>query len=47
MKQAFDAARVEEDVQIEEWGLVEGNHDVDKANLLTQIAAASMLLWLT
>jgi ATP synthase F1 complex assembly factor 2 len=44
--QAFAAARAEEEHQIAEWGLVEGNHDVDKASLLTQMAAASTMLWL-
>jgi len=44
--QAIEAARAEEEAQIEEWGLVEGSHDVDKANLTAQMAAASTLMWL-
>jgi ATP synthase F1 complex assembly factor 2 len=45
--EAFDAARAEEDHQIQNWGLVEGAHDVDKENLMVQISAASLLLWLS
>lgn len=30
---AVDAARLEEAAQIEEWGLVEGGHDIDLSDL--------------
>ena len=45
--EAFDAARVEEDHQITNWGLVEGAHDVDRESLLVQVTAASLLLHLS
>ena len=45
-QEAIEAARVEEEHQIEEWGLVEGGHDVDRQNLAVQVAAASTMLWL-
>mmetsp|Transcript_41562 Transcript_41562/g.66781 ORF Transcript_41562/g.66781 Transcript_41562/m.66781 type:complete len:174 (+) Transcript_41562:140-661(+) len=41
---AITAARVEEEHQIQVWGLVEGGHDVDRANLTVQVAAASLFL---
>ena len=31
--EAVDAARLEEAAQIEEWGLVEGGHDIDISDL--------------
>lgn len=43
-KQAVEAARVEEEVQIEQWGLVEGQHDYDRLNSSIQITAASVLV---
>ena len=42
-EEAFEASRVEMEHQIDEWGLVEGNHDVDRANLRAQLSAASTL----
>jgi ATP synthase F1 complex assembly factor 2 len=47
VKEAYDAARAEEDHQIHNWGLVEGAHDIDAENLLVQVSAASLLLWLS
>lgn len=44
---AIEAARLEEEHQIAEWGLVEGGHDVDRANLSVQVAAAMTFLRLT
>ena len=47
VEEAIEASLVEVDHQIEEWGLVEGGHDVDVANLRAQIMSASSLLWMT
>uniref|UniRef100_A0A7S3PQ79 ATP synthase mitochondrial F1 complex assembly factor 2 n=1 Tax=Aplanochytrium stocchinoi TaxID=215587 RepID=A0A7S3PQ79_9STRA len=44
LRDAIDASRVEEEHNIEECGLVEGGHDVDRANVSTQIAAAAIFL---
>eukprot|EP00753_Platysulcus_tardus_P017765 PLAT6494.1.p1 GENE.PLAT6494.1~~PLAT6494.1.p1 ORF type:complete len:348 (+),score=117.28 PLAT6494.1:75-1046(+) len=43
---AVDAARVESDYQIKQWGEVAGGHDVDRSNLQVSLAAASSFLWL-
>lgn len=37
---AVQLSRLEEEHQIQEWGLVEGGHDVDRANCLVQVMAA-------
>mmetsp|Transcript_20391 Transcript_20391/g.43715 ORF Transcript_20391/g.43715 Transcript_20391/m.43715 type:complete len:404 (+) Transcript_20391:50-1261(+) len=42
-KWAADAARVEEEFNIECWGLVEGGHDYDRLNCSIQMHAASFL----
>ena len=42
--QAIDAARVEEEFQIENWGCVEGGHDYDRLNCSIQMRSASFLL---
>jgi ATP synthase mitochondrial F1 complex assembly factor 2 len=39
LDQALAVARLEEDYQIAEWGLVEGGHDVDIADLRVRLAA--------
>jgi ATP synthase F1 complex assembly factor 2 len=44
---AFHASRVEEEHQLARWGVVEGGHDIDRANLMVQLATASTLLWTT
>lgn len=44
-KEAIEASRVEEEHQIDEWGLVDGGHDIDRENIGVQVAAASILLW--
>lgn len=44
--QAFDAARLEEEYNVERWGLIEGGHDMDRANTTLTLTAASTLLWL-
>lgn len=43
--QAIEAARLEEESQIETWGLVEGGHDLDRANIKASVASASTALW--
>ncbi len=44
IKQGLEAARVEENFQIEGWGLVEGGHDIDSAGVKVQVAAPSVFL---
>lgn len=44
VKQGLEAARVEENFQIEGWGLVEGGHDIDSAGVKVQLAAPSVFL---
>jgi ATP synthase mitochondrial F1 complex assembly factor 2 len=41
---AVHATRIEEDMQIEEWGLVEGGHDIDVADAHARIGAAVVFL---
>lgn len=42
VQEAIDAARLEEAYQIEEWGLVEGGHDIDIADICVRISAPVM-----
>jgi len=42
--EAHNACRLEEDFQMEQWGLVEGGHDVDQAASLASLASASTFL---
>ena len=42
--QAMAAARVEEDLQIEEWGLVEGGHDVDLADIRVRLSSPRVMM---
>jgi len=44
VKDFIMAARVEEEFQIENWGLVEGGHDYDRLNCSIQMTAATFLL---
>jgi ATP synthase F1 complex assembly factor 2 len=44
VQEAMAAARLEEDVQVEEWGAVEAGHDLDEADIGTRIAAPSVFL---
>ena len=44
VEQAEMSARVEEDFQIDEWGLVEGGHDIDKADIAVRLAAPRALM---
>ena len=39
-EEAIEASRVEEEFQIEQWGLVEGGHDMDQLNNGIQIRAS-------
>ena len=43
-QKAVMASRVEEEFQIDNWGLVEGGHDYDRLNTSIQIHAATVLL---
>jgi ATP synthase F1 complex assembly factor 2 len=44
VEQARAAARVEEDFQIEEWGLVEGGHDVDLADIRIRLSSPRVMI---
>lgn len=44
--QAFDAARLEEEYNVERWGMIEGGHDMDRGNTTLTLTAASTLIWL-
>jgi len=41
---AVVASRIEEEFQVEQWGLVEGGHDMDQLNNDVQIRAAKVML---
>jgi ATP synthase F1 complex assembly factor 2 len=41
---AVAAARLEEEYQIAQWGMVEGGHDVDRAHINVQVASGRVLL---
>ncbi|CAA2991227.1 ATP synthase mitochondrial F1 complex assembly factor 2 [Olea europaea subsp. europaea] len=47
IEQAIELIRLEEDLQVDRWGLVEGGHDVDIADLRVQISAATVFLGLS
>lgn len=42
--EAIAAARVEEEAQIEEWGLVEGGHDLDQLDIRVKVSAPVVLM---
>lgn len=42
MSKAFEACRVEEELQISMWGLVEGGHDYDRLNCSIQLQSADI-----
>lgn len=42
--QAVEASRLEEDAQMEQYGLVEGGHDVDIADLRTRVGGCTLFL---
>jgi ATP synthase F1 complex assembly factor 2 len=44
--EALEACRLEEDKQIGEWGLVEGGHDVEIADLRVRVAAPAVFVGL-
>lgn len=41
---AIDAARLEESFQMDEWGLVEGGHDIDIADMKVRVAGPTVFL---
>lgn len=41
---AIAAARLEENVQIQQWGHVEGGHDIDIADINVRMAAPALFL---
>ncbi|XP_051141447.1 uncharacterized protein LOC127258590 [Andrographis paniculata] len=47
IEQAIELIRLEEDSQIGRWGLVEGGHDIDIADLRVQISSAVVFLGLS
>jgi ATP synthase F1 complex assembly factor 2 len=42
--QVLAAARLEEDHQMEQWGLVEGGHDIDIADMRVRVAAPCLFV---
>ncbi|KAG0464398.1 hypothetical protein HPP92_020467 [Vanilla planifolia] len=44
IKEAVELIRLEEDLQVDRWGLVEGGHDVDIADIRVQISSAFVFL---
>ena len=42
--EALEAARLEEDHQIAEWGLVEGGHDIDLSDIKVRVSAPSVFM---
>jgi ATP synthase F1 complex assembly factor 2 len=42
--QAVAAARLEEDFQLEDWGMVEAGHDLDIADVRTRVGAGAAFL---
>ncbi|XP_061341848.1 uncharacterized protein LOC133288166 [Gastrolobium bilobum] len=47
IEEAIELTRLEEDLQVDKWGLVEGGHDVDIADLRVQISSAVVFLGLS
>lgn len=47
IEQAIELIRLEEDLQVDRWGLVEGGHDLDIADLRVQISSAAVFLGLS
>mmetsp|Transcript_22965 Transcript_22965/g.52593 ORF Transcript_22965/g.52593 Transcript_22965/m.52593 type:complete len:112 (-) Transcript_22965:60-395(-) len=43
-EEVIAASRTEEEFQIENWGLVEGGHDLDRLNCSVQVRASMMFL---
>ena len=42
LPEALKAARLEEDFQLEEWGKVEGGHDLDEGDVQVRVAAPAV-----
>lgn len=47
IEEAIELIRLEEDLQVDKWGLVEGGHDLDIADLRVQISSAAVFLGLS
>ncbi|KAB5521009.1 hypothetical protein DKX38_025328 [Salix brachista] len=47
IEEAIELIRLEEDFQVDTWGLVEGGHDIDIADLRVQISSAAVFLGLS
>ncbi|KAG4940540.1 hypothetical protein JHK87_044411 [Glycine soja] len=47
IEEAIELIRLEEDSQVDRWGLVEGGHDVDIADLRVQVSSAIVFLGLS
>ncbi|XP_057975435.1 protein ATP12, mitochondrial-like [Malania oleifera] len=47
IEEVIELIRLEEDLQVEKWGLVESGHDVDIADLKVQISSAVVFLGLS
>lgn len=47
IEQGIELIRLEEDLQVDQYGLVEGGHDIDIADLRVQISSAAVFLGLT
>ncbi|KZV57696.1 hypothetical protein F511_03156 [Dorcoceras hygrometricum] len=47
IEQAIELIRLEEDLQVDKWGMVEGGHDVDVADLRVQVSSATVFLGLS
>ncbi|KAL1291890.1 hypothetical protein HN51_060383 [Arachis hypogaea] len=47
IEEAIELIRLEEDFQVERWGLVEGGHDVDIADLRVQVSSGAVFLGLS
>ncbi|KAJ7970718.1 ATP synthase mitochondrial F1 complex assembly factor 2-like [Quillaja saponaria] len=47
IEEAIKLIRLEEDLQVDKWGLVEGGHDLDIADLRVQISSAAVFLGLS
>ena len=41
--EAIRLTRLEEEYQIQKWGMVEGGHDIDRCNLEARLAAAAVI----
>ncbi|XVF16282.1 hypothetical protein REPUB_Repub10bG0017700 [Reevesia pubescens] len=47
IEEAIELIRLEEDLQVNKWGLVEGGHDVDIADLKVQVSSETVFLGLS